>query len=250
MITEQYFIGIDNTDGPGCEGTGALVRALAAAIDEAGWGQSMGVTRHELLQSDKITYTNENFTYAMGLQTDRDPMDLEDYLVDYVREHASREADPGVAILSRHSDMDHILSFGRRSQQEVMRHDWALQFSQEGNVALRGLGAKRLGMTGALAAAGLRAGGQDGRFIDWPGLRDLPTRLTAGQIRERTGIEQIYDQENEPLDRDDMVETLDWLRPRVEIGKPVIRTQRSTEPGVGRLWVVVDRRPTSEPAGD
>lgn len=248
MITEQFIVGIDNTDGPGCEGTGALVRALAQAVESAGWGQSLGVTRHELLQSDKIQYTSENYCYALGIQSDRSILDLEDDLVDFVREHASRQADPGLAILSRHSDMDHILAFGRRCQEEVMRQDWALTFAQEGNVALRGLGAKRLGMTGALAAAGLRAGGRDGRFIDLPGVRDLPERITAGKIRELTGIEAILDQDGEPLDRDDMVETFAYVRPRIEVGKPVIRTERSKEDR--HLWVVVDRRPTSEPAGD
>jgi len=247
MISEQFIIGIDDTDGPGCEGTGALVRALAQSIVAAGWGEHLGITRHELLDSDKLPPHEKNFCYALTIQTQRSVLDVEDEVVDFVRAHASREADPGIAILSRHSDMPHILAFGRRTQSEMMRLDWAQTFANESNASLRALGNKRMGTIGALAAAGLRGGGKDGRFIDLPGLREIEGRITAGQIRERTGVETILDQDGEPLDRDDQVETHNWLRPRLEDGKPVIHTRRLSGE---RVWEVVDRRPSSEPDGD
>lgn len=248
MISEQFIIGIDDTDGPGCEGTGALVRALAAHIEEAGWGQSLGVTRHELIDSSKLTATTGNFAYALAIQTERSILDVEDDVVDFVRDHASSAADPGIALLSRHSDVPHLLAFGRRAQTELMRLDWAQTFANESNASLRSLGSKRAGSVGALAAAGLRAGGQEGRFIDLPGLREITGRITAGQIRERTGVETVIDEDGEPLDRDDPVETYDWLRPRLEGGKPVIHTRRSTTED-RHVWFVVDRKP-SEPEGD
>lgn len=246
-ITEQYIIGLDDTDGTGVPGTGALAMALAAHIHEAGWGRSLGVTRHRLWDSEKVAYTTGNHCYAVGIETDRNALDLEDDLVDWVRKHAAKDADPGVAIMSRHSDMPHILAFGRRCQTELMRVDWAQTFSTEANVALRALGRKRLGIVGALAAAGLRGGGRDGRFIALPAIRDLNGRVTAGHIRERTGVETILDAAGEPLDRDDLVETFGWLRPRLEEGRPVIHTTRSTE---GRWWIVDDRKPSDEPEGD
>ncbi|MCK9487344.1 MAG: hypothetical protein M0R73_11710 [Dehalococcoidia bacterium] len=248
MISEQFIIGIDDTDGPGCEGTGALVRALAAEVESAGWGRSLGVTRHALMQSDKVAATGENFAYALVIETTRSVLDLEDDVVDFVRAHASREADPGVALASRHSDVPHILAFGRRAQTEVMRLDWAQTFSTESNVSLRSLGQKRLGSIGALAAAGLRAGGGDGRFIDLAGIREVEGVITAGEVRERLGIETVLDEDGEPLDRDDPVETFGWLRPRLEGGKPVLHTRRTSEDR--HRFQVVDRRPSREPAGD
>ncbi len=247
-ISEQFIIGIDDTDGAGSEGTGALARALAAEVERAGWGQSLGVTRHELFPSDKVPATNENFAYALGIQTERSVLDVEDAVVDFVRNHASRQADPGVAILSRHSDMPHLLAFGRRTQTELMRLDWAQTFATEGNVSLRALGNKRLGAIGALAAAGLRAGGGDGRFIDLTGVRDVEGVITAGEVRARLGIEAVLDEDGEPLDRDDPVETFGWLRPRLEGGKPVVHTRRTAEDR--HRFQVVDRRPSREPDGD
>lgn len=248
MITEQFIVGIDNTDGDGCTGTGALVMALAAEVESAGWGQSLGVTRHQLWESSKVAFDSGNYCYAVSIQTTRSVLDVEDDLVDFVRARAAKDADPGIAIMSRHSDMPHILAFGRRAQTELMRLDWAQTFATEANVALRALGNRRDGAIGALAAAGLRGGGNDGVFIQLPALREIEGVVRAGEIRERTTVEAILDEAGEPLDRDDRVETFGYLRPRLEGGKPVIHTRRSAEDR--HLWVVVDRRPASEPEGD
>ena len=114
----------------------------------------------------------------------------------------------------------------------------------ESNVLLRGLGGNRNGMIGALAATGLRAGGKDGLFIALSGIRALEGRVTAGQIRDRTTLEHIVDEDTgEELDRDDMIDTLDWVRPRMTEDKPVLLTKRS--PDEKKLWLPVDRKPAS-----
>jgi hypothetical protein len=243
VITEGFVIGVDDTDSAESGGTGALVRALGAKARADGIGDPEGVTRHALWTSDKVHSTGDNQCYALVLRTDRSVLDVEDFVVDFVRAEAEREADPGIAILSRHSDMPHILAFGRRSQQELMRLDWAQTFSTEANVALRALGRERAGAVGALAAAGLRAGGGDGYFIDLEGLREIEGRITAGQIRELTAIEHVLDQDNAELDRDDLVETFNWVRPHLEDGQPVLHTTRSSEEP--KLWLLNHRRPAS-----
>lgn len=238
-IREQFIIGLDDTDVEGASGTGTLARVLAAYVENGGWGVSLGVTRHELLRSDKIKDTGHNYCYALAVETDRSVLDLEDDLVAYLRQAAAKGSDPGLAIMSRHADIPHVLAFGRRCQTEVMRLDWAQTFSNEANVALRGLGRERRGSIGALAAAGLRAGGNDGRFIDLRGIRDLTGVVTAGQIRERTAIDLIISEAGEPIDRDDRIETFGWIRPRLEGGKSVVRCSQS--PDDRRLWRPLDR---------
>jgi hypothetical protein len=243
VLTERFIIGIDDTDIDGSDSTGALARALAVQYVEEGLGESHGVTRHQLIDSPKVVRTTDNCAYAIELQTDQSLNDVEDWLVRYVRQHAERRADPGVAILSRHSDMPHVLAFGRRSQTEVMKLADASTFSAESNVRLRALGGKRLGSIGALAATGLRAGGGDGRYVDLTGLRGLAGRMTAGQMREACPqLVRIIDEgTGEPMDRDDLIDTGDWVRPRLVQGGPLLLARRSeTE---RRLWLLVDRRP-------
>ncbi len=245
-LSEQFIVGLDDTDAEGSAGTGALARDLVTRFVEEGLGEHRGVTRHQLLDSPKVKRTTQNCAFALELLTNQSLNDVEDWLVRFVRQHAQRRADPGVAILSRHSDMPHVLAFGRRSQTEVMKLDDASTFSSEANVRLRALGGRRAGSVGALAAAGLRAGGGDGRYTYLDGLRELTGQITAGQMRQRCpGLTRILHEENrEPMDRDDLIETFDWVRPRLFEGGPIITATRS--PDNWKLWLLVDRRPSDD----
>ncbi len=246
-VSELFVIGVDDTDADGSGGTGALARALVEHLVAGGLGTSLGVTRHELLHDAKLPITEHNLAYAIALEGGRSINDVEDEAVRFVRDHAERDADPGVAVMSRHSDMLHVLAFGRRCQKEVMKLADAERFSADANVRLRALGAKRIGTIGALAAAGLRAGGGDGRYVALRGLHDLAGRMTAGQIREASEIAKVFDEESgEDLDRDDVVDTLDWIRPRLVDGQPLLLTRRS--PDDRKLWLPVDRRPEATEA--
>lgn len=246
MISERFVVGLDDTDVEGSGGTGALARALADRFVEEGLGEQRGVTRHQLLDSPKVKRTTQNCAFAVELQTEKSLNEVEDWVVRFVRQGAERRADPGIAILSRHSDMPHVLAFGRRSQNEVMKLDDASTFSTESNVRLRALGGKRAGSIGALAAVGLRAGGGDGRYVYLAGLRDLQGRMTAGQMRiacpELTKI--LDESTGEPMDRDDMIDTGDWVRPRLFEGGPLVLARRTPEDR--KLWVLVDQRPSDK----
>ena len=244
MVSERFVIGIDDTDDPDGRGTSLLARDWANAVEAEGFGTVHGVTRHQLWQSPKIEAAGQNRAIAIAVETDRTVLDLEDHVVDFVREHASRKANTAIGLLSRHTDMPHVLAFGRRAQQELLKLADAERYSSEANVLLRGLGGNRNGMIGALAAVGLHAGGKDGLFIQLRGIRDLEGRVTAGQIRERTALQNIIDEDSgEELDRDDTVDTGDWVCPRMIEDDPILLTRRS--PDEKKLWLPVDRRPKS-----
>jgi tRNA(Ile2) C34 agmatinyltransferase TiaS len=244
VVSERFVIGIDDTDDENGRDTSTLARAWAAAIEDEGFGVTHGVTRHHLWPSPKVKATGQNRALAIAVETERTVLDLEDHVVDFVREHASSKANPAIGILSRHTDMPHALAWGRRAQQELLKLSDAERYATESNVLLRGLGGNRNGMIGALAAAGLHAGGKDGLFIQLAGIRELEGRVTAGQIRERTALEHVIDEDTgEELDRDDQVDTGNWVRPRMIVDEPVLLTRRS--PDEKKLWLTVDRRPAS-----
>lgn len=244
MVTERFVIGIDDTDDADGRGTSKLGRAWAAAIEAERFGTPHGVTRHQLWQSPKIDSTSHNRAVAIAIETDRSVLDVEDHIVDFVRANASSKANPGVGVFSRHTDMPHALAFGRRAQQELLKLADAERYSTEANVLLRGLGGDRSGMIGALAAVGLHTGGKDGLFIELAGIRALTGRVTAGQIREQSALQSIVDEDTgEELDRDDLIDTGDWVRPRMTIDHPVLLTRRA--PDEKKLWLTVDRQPAS-----
>ncbi len=245
MVSERFVVGIDDTnDDPDGGGTSKLARDWAAAIEAEGFGTLFGVTRHQLWQSPKIEATSHNRALAVAIESERNVLDVEDHVVDFVRANAAASANPGIAVFSRHTDMPHALAFGRRAQQELLKLTDADRYSTESNVALRGLGGNRMGMIGALAAVGLHTGGKDGLFIDLAGIRDLEGRVTAGQIRVQSALEHVIDEDTgEELDRDDLVDTGNWVRPRMIEDEPVLLTRRS--PDEKKLWLTVDRRPAS-----
>ena len=93
------------------------------------------------------------------------------------------------------------------------------------------VGGSGLGVVGAVAACGLRLGADDGRFIALPGLRSLEDTLTAGQILERSPIQEIVaEPDGRLLAGDEPVDTQGWVR-------PVLRE--------GRIRLVVGKNPSA-----
>ena len=241
-ITEWFVIGLDDTSDNTDEEsqtTQDLLITMSTQLSEDGWGLFEGLTVHPLFGSNKIQSGSSNSCYAVKLWTTRSALDLEDELVSQIRSTASSNSDPGLAMLSRHSDMPHILAFGRRTQTELMRSDWAQTFSTEANVTMRSLGVKRNGCIGALAACGLRAGGDElARFRTIPGLEDMRGHHRAGDIRDKTQLQHLLNADDEEIDMDDTIDLGDGLpvlKPHLESHEPVIRLHQ--DPSNRRLWI-------------
>ena len=241
-ISEWFVIGVDDTSDNSKEidaDTADFMRQLSIELTNTNWGLVEGITRHPLFSSPKISSDGSNISYAIKLHTARSILDLEDFLVDKLRANSASGSDPGLAILSRHSDMPHVLAFGRRTQTEIMRLDWAQTFSTESNVTLRAMGAKRNGSVGSLAAAGLRAGGDvQARFIQIPGLTELNGKVSAGEIRKSSQLQRLLNVEDEQIDRDDIIdlgEGMPTLKPHLEFGEPIVRFHQHDDDR--RLWL-------------
>ena len=66
---------------------------------------------------------------------------------------------------------DKVIAFGQAAAQRVVQKADALALAARASIALRELGGSGLGVIGALGSVGLRAGGNEGRFIDLPSPR-------------------------------------------------------------------------------
>jgi hypothetical protein len=79
-----------------------------------------------------------------------------------------------------------LSEFGRRAQSEVLSQAEARALAGASGVLLAGLGGSQDGVIGALAAVGLAASGEDGRYLlvghtrDLSGLQEITTVLQAG----------------------------------------------------------------------
>jgi tRNA(Ile2) C34 agmatinyltransferase TiaS len=167
----MIFIGLDDTDTLETRGTGRLARQIAAAL--AADYPVLGVTRHQLLVDPRVPCTQNNSSAAIALDVDGD-LDLTTLsgriralmLADY-----QPGSDPGLCVA--HAVPAPIVEFGRRAQRQLVTQAEARALAAAHAIPLAGLGGDEGGVIGALAAVGLAASGEDGRYILVGGSRGL-----------------------------------------------------------------------------
>jgi hypothetical protein len=100
-------------------------------------------------------------------------------------------SDPGLCVTR--SVPQAVADFGRRSQRELVTQREARALAAQYGIALRGLGGDEDGVIGALAAVGLAATGNDGRYVlvghsrELTGLQPVAALLAAGIAAVQTG---------------------------------------------------------------
>lgn len=187
----RVWIGLDDTDNDESRGTGRLARQIATDLVET--GDLLGVTRHQLLVDPRVPYTSHNSSAAIHLETS-DGVDLS-ALLDRVRRAMLADfqpgSDPGLCLASGDVPAE-IVEFGRRAQAEVVTQEQARRLASAFDLRLEGLGGTQDGVIGALAAVGLAACGEDGRYLlvgtirALTGLQPVETLLSAGVAAVKT----------------------------------------------------------------
>jgi tRNA(Ile2) C34 agmatinyltransferase TiaS len=212
----MFFIGLDDTDTLDSRGTGYLARQIAAtlAVDYP----VLGVTRHQLLLDPRVPCTKNNSSAAILLNADGnlDRTALLDRVRALVLDGHQPGSDPGLCIA--YAVPAAITEFGRRAQRQLVTQDEAQALAVAHDVPLLGLGGTKDGIIGALAAVGLAASGDDGRYVlvgrsrELSGLQPVSTLLIAG-------ISAVQTLDAQPV-TSGLVQT-DKLRPARRGGRPV-----------------------------
>jgi len=163
----DVLICIDDTDNLDSRGTGDLASEIARDIEKHGWGTCSFISRHQLLVHPDIPYTSHNS--AMCFSADVPAAHLEDvirYAGAYLAMESATGSDPGlcVAVMEHFQHHQALIEFGCRAKQVVITMDEAYQLAQLLGVHLSGHGGTEQGIIGALAGAGLRLSGNDGRL--------------------------------------------------------------------------------------
>jgi hypothetical protein len=173
----MIYIGMDDTDNLQSRGTGLLARQVAGEL--AGDHVVLGVIRQQLLRDPRVPCTKNNSSKAILLEGNGD-VDLVALaarvralmLADY-----QPGSDPGLCVSALVPA--EVQAFGQRAQRELLTQEEARALAARHGVYLEGLGGDEMGVIGALAAVGLTAGGDAGRYIQ------------AGQVRALTGLQPV-----------------------------------------------------------
>ena len=217
----MIYIGLDDTDVLESRGTGRLAREIAHVLAQD--GSLLGVTRHQLLLHPEVPYTKNNSSAALlfddGVSDDLDA--LLERVRDLVMQDYYPGSDPGICVAL--DPPPAITAFGRRVQQTVVSQGEARALAETHGIPLLGLGGDESGVIGALAAVGLAASGDDGRYVLVGRSRELQGELTVPEILG-AGIVAVQTLDGQPV-RDGLI-AVDRLRPARRNGRPVLVVER------------------------
>ncbi|MBN2554884.1 MAG: hypothetical protein JXA97_03005 [Anaerolineales bacterium] len=175
----MIFIGMDDTDTLQSRGTGHLAREVAAELAEK--YPVVGVTRHQLLEDARVPCTARNSCAAILLGSDQADLDALFAKVKAIMLADFQEgSDPGLCVADLVPDA--VIAFGRTVQQELVSQDAARTLAARSGLRLAGLGGEEDGVIGALAAVGLAACGEDGRYVQVGRIRSLHGMRSVKEI--------------------------------------------------------------------
>lgn len=222
----MMIIGIDDTDTPQSRGTGALARQVAAEL--ARDYTVLGVVRQQLLRDPRVPCTKNNSSKAI-LLADIDGRELPD-LAARVRGLMLADfqpgSDPGLCI-ARGAPAA-VIEFGVRAQRELLTQAEAYALARRHGIHLQELGGDGMGVIGALAAVGLTAGGEAGRYIELGRVRTL-TGVQPVEAVLASGIRAVQTADGQPVTQG-LVQA-DGLRAARRNGQAVAVVQ-----AVGDVW--------------
>lgn len=163
----QILISIDDTDNIDSRGTGELASLIAGELEANGWGRCGFVTRHQLFVHPEIRYTSHNSAMCFNAELNEGSLvRVIDHASAFLARESAYGSDPGlcVAVLDRLTDPDGLISFGRQAKRQLLSKDAAYAMADNLGVHLSEHGGTGDGVIGALAGAGLRLSGNDGRL--------------------------------------------------------------------------------------
>lgn len=235
----QVLISIDDTDNLESRGTGALASLLAEALEEKGWGESQFITRHQLLVHPDIPYTSHNSAMCFTARIEETHLyNLINYAADFLARESASGSDPGlcVAVVDRLANRETLLAFGRKAKQEVIPMAEAYAVAEQVGCHLSAHGGSGQGVIGALAGAGLRLAGNDGRL---KGSLQIPATggsTTVAELQRQTLIDEVRSFDGQQLSGDEQVLLGDKVKTVLLDGKSVLLLEPLVGNNSGVSW--------------
>jgi len=219
----QYIIGIDDTDNNESRGTGHLARMMAVALAQD--FRVHGVTRHQLLQDARVPMTAKNSCAGILFEGEDYPLEeIAAYARKVLLDDFQPGSDPGLCVAA--GVPAEVITYGGRVQREFVYQQEARDLAAAHGLYLEGLGGTEGGVIGALAAVGLVAGGEDGRYVHLGTIRDLEGMHPVSAILD-AGIKAVQTVDSLPI-TNGLVLT-DKMRPARRGGQPVLFVERQDD---------------------
>jgi hypothetical protein len=226
----RYLLSIDDTDNLESRGTGFRARQFGQRLYDAALGKVRGITRHQLFVHPSIPYTSHNSSACLDVDFDESRFgEVRDFCRDYLAQESAEGSDAGFCMAEFDAVSEEMVEFGLTAKRQVVTKGQAETLATRHGAHLEGVTGERIGVIGALAAVGLRRGGNDGRFIWLEGVRELTGTSTAGELLATTGIDAVELVDGIPLPPEAQVTVDPWPRPVLLKGRAVLLAEANGE---------------------
>jgi hypothetical protein len=241
----QILISIDDTDNLESPGTGALASQIAADLESNGWGKSSYVTRHQLLVHPDIPYTSHNSAMCFRADIEDDYLErVISHAADFLTRESADGSDPGlcVAVIDRLQKSDELILFGRSAKESVLTKEAAYDLARRTGVHLSEHGGTGQGVIGALAGAGLRLGGNDGRLKGQLNIGAPGSVLSVAALQGHDYIDEIRALDGDSVVSGDMVLLGEKMKTVLLDGRAVLLVVQADGTVDGTRWKTCSRQ--------
>ena len=241
----RILVAIDDTDNLESRGTGEIASLIAEAVLHHGWGAPSHVTRHQLLVHPDIPYTSHNSAMCFAAVIDEGCLDQ---VIAFASRFLDREcaegSDPGLCVvnLDRMASAAEMIAFGQRAKLEVITMREAFDLAGRLGVHLSEHGGTGQGVIGALAGAGLRLWGNDGRMKGSLAFACPNGLLRVAQILEHPDIDAVRSFEGGVVRASDLVEIGEKPKTVMLDGISVLLVSAVETDGSGASWQTLPRK--------
>jgi len=213
-LSMNYLVGIDDTDNLESRGTGFIGRTMAQQIVANGLGKTGAISRHQLLFDPRVPYTSHNSSLCIEVETEC-PDNLLNFMIAYLLKACAIGSDCGLCMVDANNVPTSIIEWGLTAKKELVRQIDGLNLSKKENIVLIGLTGNHDGVIGSMGAVGLRASGNDGRFVALKGVdvRTITGIKTPAELKKLVELHSVVTPEGEPVNENEPILMEGWLRP-------------------------------------
>jgi len=222
----KVLLAADDTDNLESIGTGHLAEAIAQEVEKNGWGKRSCISRHQLLVHPAVPYTSHNSSMCFTADIDGSRLDqLVSHAAAFLEEVSAPGSDPGlcVAVADRLDSTEELVAFGQRAKKAVVEKGEAHALARRLGIHLSEHGGTGGGVIGALAAVGLRLGGNDGRLRGKLEIENVNGVASVRDICAHPYVGSVLTLEGEVLRDEEAVLLTGWkVKAVLKGGRPVL----------------------------
>lgn len=226
----RILICIDDTDNLESKGTGAHALDISNEILKKQWGIPEFISRHQLYVHSDIPYTSHNSAMCFEVEVSQreDLASIVELCKAYLKEESAAGSDPGlcIVVLDALENKEELIRFGRKAKETVLTKNDAYETAGRLCVHLSEHGGTGGGVIGALAGAGLRLSGSDGRIKGKYFVERQNEVVTVKEILRQTNIQEIREENGGILGEDESILLGEKVKGVLLDGKIVLLVER------------------------